>query len=103
VESVGFVPPAFSRRWLALVADRQQPEHPPPGDGAILGISGADLAGAGVRPGDLVVVTEAGAHTFVVRCRNSCYSRHVADGPATAHVEGHVAFILPLRKRARSR
>jgi hypothetical protein len=95
VESLGFVPPGFGPRWRALVADRVQPEHPPPGDGAVLGISGARLAAAGVRPGDLLVVTEAGAHTFLVRCRTTCYSRHVADGPATAHIEGHIVFMHP--------
>jgi hypothetical protein len=91
-ESVGFVPPGFSPGWKALVADRVEPYHPPPGDGAILAIGGAQLAAAGVRSGDLVVVTEAGAHTDVIRCRSRCYARHVADGPSNAHVEGHVAF-----------
>jgi hypothetical protein len=103
VESVGFVPPRFGAGWSALVADRVNPAYPPPGDDAILAIRGRRLTAAGVRAGDLLVVTEAGGHTFAIRCRNTCSVRHVADGPPTAHVEGHVVFIKWPRRAPRSR
>jgi hypothetical protein len=94
VESVAFVPSGFGPRWRALVADRVTPDNPHPGDGAILGIRGARLMAAGVRPGDLLAVTEASAQTDLIRChKRRCRARHVADGPAAAHVEGHVVFV----------
>jgi hypothetical protein len=93
VESVGFVPRRFGRGWRALVADRVTPNNPHPGDGAILAIRGSRLRAAGVRPGDLLVVTEGGAKTVAVRCHRTCRAHHVADGPARAHVEGHVVFV----------
>jgi hypothetical protein len=46
-----------------------------------------------VRAGDLVVATEAGAKTLAVRCRRVCTIRRVAEGPATAHAEGHITFV----------
>jgi hypothetical protein len=101
VESVGFVPKGFGAGWTAMVADRVQPDYPPPGDGAILGIAGPQLTAEGVRPGDLLVVTEAGAQTFAVRCRDACRAWPVADGPATAHVEGHVVFMHGRSGRSR--
>jgi hypothetical protein len=27
-----------------------------------------------------------------VRCSNTCTVRHIADGPAVAHGEGHIVF-----------
>jgi hypothetical protein len=27
-----------------------------------------------------------------VRCSNTCTERHIGDGPAVAHAEGHIAF-----------
>jgi hypothetical protein len=92
VESLGFVPANFGPGWSALVADRLTPGNRHPGDGVILRIPAASLAGAGVRPGDLLVTTEGGAMTDAVTCGSSCQVRHVADGPAVAHGEGHIAF-----------
>jgi hypothetical protein len=46
-----------------------------------------------VRAGELIVATEAGAKTLAVRCARRCMVRHVADGPAVAHAEGHITFV----------
>jgi hypothetical protein len=93
VESIGFVPAGLGARWSALLADRLTPGNPHPGDDAILSIGSAALARAGVRTGDLLVATEGGARTDSINCgRSSCRVRHVADGPAGAHPEGHIAF-----------
>jgi hypothetical protein len=92
VESAGFVPKGFTVRWSAYVADRKTPGNPHPGNDAILRLTGADLLAAGVRAGDLVVVSEASADTVVVHCSRSCSVRRIADGPQNAHVEGHVVI-----------
>ena len=93
VESEGFVPAHFTD---ALVADRRTPRNRHPGDDLILGLSRTALSGAGVRSGDLLVVTEGGAQTIAVRCAaRACQVRHVADGPRIAHIEGHVVFSRP--------
>ena len=97
-ESLGFVPRGFGRGWRALVADRVTPGSSHPGDGAILTIPGLRLRAAGVRAGDLLVVSEGGAEMAAVRCRGRCVARRVAAGPAPAHVEGHVIFVR-LRSR----
>jgi hypothetical protein len=92
VESEGFVPRRFAAGWSALVADRLTPGNPHPGDDAILRIDARALVAAGVSGGDLLVATEGGAHTDAVACAASCAVRHVADGPAVAHLEGHITF-----------
>jgi hypothetical protein len=90
VESEAFVPNASAD---ALVADRLTPGNPHPGDDVVLRLRAATLKAAGVRPGDLLVVTEGGARTDDVRCgASTCSVRHVADGPSVAHVEGHIGF-----------
>lgn len=89
VESEGFVPASFRD---GLVADRGTPGNPHPGDDLVLGASHAALTSAGVRPGDLLVVSEGGAGTVDVRCRASCRVRPIGRGPAIAHIEGHVVF-----------
>jgi hypothetical protein len=96
VETVGFVPAGFARDWSAYVADRRSPGNPHPGSDAVLRLSGADLATMDVRTGDLIVVSEAGALTSAVRCAGTdCPVRYLADGPAVAHIEGHVVFAPP--------
>lgn len=89
VESLGFVP---SGSVDAFVSDRRsRGSHP--GDDEVLRLTAAQLEAAGVRPGDLLAVSEGGAKTVAVRCdRTRCVVRHVADGPRVAHGEGHVAF-----------
>ena len=89
-ESEGFVPSGMRD---ALVADRVSPRSPTTGDDVVLRIQAAALTAAGVRPGDLLVATEAGALTDAISCSLSgCKIRRVADGPSEAHLEGHIAF-----------
>jgi hypothetical protein len=91
VESAGFVPAGGGR---ALLADRLTPGNRHPGDDLVLSIDSHALAAAGVRPGDLLIAAEGGALTDAVRCRRTaCQIRHVANGPAVAHAEGHIAFL----------
>jgi hypothetical protein len=94
VESAGFVPNPLGRRLVAHLADRSSPGSPTVGTDSVLVLRGADLLRAGVRGGDLLVATEGGARTIAVRCakRRPCQVRHVADGPAAAHGEGHISF-----------
>lgn len=89
VESEGFVPKQFKH---ALVADRGTHRNRHPGDDLVLGLAHATLTGAGVRPGDLLAVSEGGAATIAVTCTASCRTRTVASGPRLAHIEGHVVF-----------
>jgi hypothetical protein len=90
VESAGFVPPGFGRAGAAYLSDRLSPGNKHPGTNSILRLPGPELVRAGVRPGDLLIATEGGAKTIVVRCGSSCTVRHIADGPAVAHGEGHI-------------
>jgi len=91
VESEAFLPRG---RFDALLADRLTPGNPHPGDNVLLRVSSAALRTAGARPGDLLVATEGGAKTDAVRCGPSgCQVRHVANGPAIAHPEGHIAIV----------
>lgn len=93
VESAGFVPAGFGPASSALVADRRTPGNPHPGDDVVLRIDGRALIAAGVRAGQLLVASEGGAQTDAVSCEGaSCRVRHVADGPAIAHLEGHIVF-----------
>jgi hypothetical protein len=91
VESEAFVPPTTHS---ALLADRLTPGNRHPGDDVVLRIGATALRTAGVRPGDLLVATEGGALTDAIRCGpKACTVNHVADGPAIAHGEGHIAFV----------
>jgi hypothetical protein len=89
VESAGFVPP---RAVAAYLADRFTAGNKHPGDDAILRLTAAQLARAGIRAGDLLIATEGGAKTIDIRCATTCTVRFVAAGPAIAHAEGHIAF-----------
>ena len=93
VESETFVP--ADRHAELLVADRLTPGNPHPGDNVLLGVSSRALHAVGVRAGDLLITTEGGALTDAVRCASvRCSVRYVADGPAVAHIEGHIGFIV---------
>ena len=89
VESAGFVP---QRAGAAYLADRFSGRNKHPGDNAILQLSAAELARAGIRAGDLLVATEGSAKTIDIRCAAACTVRYVAAGPAIAHAEGHIVF-----------
>jgi hypothetical protein len=93
VESAAFVPAGFSREWAAYVADRRSPGNRHPGTNSILRLPGAEVVRAGIHAGELVVASEGGAQTIVINCSaTTCTVRHIADGPAAAHVEGHIVF-----------
>ena len=89
VESAGFVPP---RAATAYLSDRFSGRNRHPGDNAILRLTAAELARAGIRAGDLLIATEGSARTIDVRCATACAVRYVAAGPAIAHAEGHIVF-----------
>jgi hypothetical protein len=94
VESAGFVPPGFTARQNAYLADRYSgPQNKHPGDNSLLQLSGTQLTHAGVQPGDLLVAAEGGALTIDIRCATTCTTRYLADGPPIGHGEGHVAVI----------
>ncbi len=91
VESEAFVP--AHGRFEAFLADRGTPGNRHPGDDVVLHVSSAALLAAGARRGDLLDATEGGAKTVAVHCvAQACTVRHVADGPAIAHPEGHIAI-----------
>jgi len=90
VESETFIPDR--RNFEVLVADRLTPGNRHPGDDVVLRIGSAALLAAGARGSDLLVSTEGGAQTDAISCGpTNCRVLHVADGPAIAHVEGHIA------------
>jgi len=94
VESVGFVPRGFGARGAAYLADLGAPGSPTSGTDSLLVMPGSQLVRAGVRPGDLIVATEAGALTLAVRCRRRCTARRIGQGPEQTHGEGHIAFAV---------
>jgi hypothetical protein len=67
VESAGFVPPGFSARDAAYLADRFLQGNRRPGTDSILRLPDHELISAGVHAGDLLVATEASARTIAVR------------------------------------
>jgi hypothetical protein len=92
VESEAFLP--AHGRFTALLADRLTPGNRHPGDDVVLKVRSGALFAAGARPGDLLDATEGGAKTVAVHCgASACTVRHVADGPAVAHPEGHIAIV----------
>ena len=92
VESEAFIPAGPPR--TALVADRRTPGNRHPGDDVLLALSWTELRAAGARVGDLLVAAEGGGLTDDIRCGPvSCRVRYLANGPAIAHVEGHIAFV----------
>lgn len=92
VESEAFVPDEVHGQML--LADRFTPGNRHPGDNVLLRVSFAALRAAGVQAFDLLDATEGGAKTVAVHCgATNCTVRHVADGPAIAHPEGHIAVM----------
>jgi hypothetical protein len=94
VESVGFVPPGITRRGGAYLADLGAPGSPTQGTDSVLKLSAAELAGAGARPRDLVIATEAKGVTVVVRCLRRCTVRRIGRAFEATHGEGHIAFSI---------
>jgi hypothetical protein len=95
VESAGFIPSGFGAGGAAYLADRYSKGNRHPGTNSVLRLPGAELIKAGARPGDLLVATEGGARTIVVRCASTCTVRYIAAGPAITHAEGHIVFTRP--------
>ncbi len=94
VEALGFVP-RLQPNGAAFLADRGVPGNPHPGTDSILRLTAAQLRSVGVRAGDLLVATEGGAETIVVRCvkGKACLVRRIGSGPSVTHAEGHISFL----------
>ena len=87
------MPPGRRARDAAYLADRYSAGNKHPGTNSILRLPGAELTRAGIHAGELIVTSEGGAQTIVINCSaTTCAVRHIADGPAAAHVEGHIVF-----------
>jgi hypothetical protein len=95
VESVGFVPAGFGRTQAAFMADLGAPGSPTTGTDSLLRLTGPRLVHARVRAGDLLVASEAGGVTLVVRCRQRCGIRRIGRAFDATHAEGHIAFSAP--------
>lgn len=94
VESVGFVPTDFVHRGgAAYVADRKSPGSPTEGDDAIWRLARDALGQVGIDDNDLLVATEGGGRTIIVRCRTTCRILPLGQAP-NAHVEGHITVVL---------
>jgi hypothetical protein len=94
VEAVGFVPPSLGRHGTAYIADLGAPGSPTSGSDSLLVLTAAAVSRARLHAGEVVMATEAGPKTLAVRCRRQiCTIRRIADGPATAHAEGHITFV----------
>ena len=94
VEALGFAPGNLAARD-AYLADLGAPGSPTHGTNSVLRVRGNALSAAGVKPGDLLVATEASAKTVAIRCAATCTVRRVATGPTATHAEGHIVFSSP--------
>lgn len=104
VESLGVVPSGMTSHGAAFLSDRMTPDNIQTGSGRLMHIGWPQLRAAGAQEGDLLVATEGGANTFVVRCAvGSCTATLVAAGLARAHSEGQITFargrLKPLQRR----
>jgi len=90
-EALGFFPRAAATYPTAYVASALGATI---GQGAnsVLSIGPNGLRQAALQPGDLLAASETAGTTVRVRCARKCSVRRVADGPAAAHVEGHIVF-----------
>ena len=92
VEGGVFLP--HRKRYQVVFADRLTPGNKHPGDDILLSLSRAKLLSAGAHAGDLLMASEGGAKLDAVSCGpGTCSVRHIADGPAVAHGEGHIAVL----------
>ena len=94
VEGVGFVPPGFRNGGSVFYSDRATPGNPHPGTDSLLAMPSDDVAGTGVKEGDLLAVTEGGAAMIGVHCDSSCTVLPVVTQATKAHGEGHLAFTV---------
>jgi hypothetical protein len=92
VEAIGFVPPGFTRRAAAYLADLGAPGSPTQGSDSVLTLGASALLGAGVRPGDLLVAAEGGGLTVSIRCHSRCAVRRIGRALDATHAEGHIGF-----------
>ena len=94
VESVGFVPAEFvNRGGTAYMADRMSAGAPTAGTDTIWRLRRDELTKVGVDDNDLLVSTEGGGRTIIVRCRVSCRILQLGQAPG-AHAEGHITVVL---------
>jgi len=103
VEGVGFTSPGFiGRGGIAYVAGRGSPEAPAAPDGgspptggtdAIWRVTAETFSQVRIDENDLIVTTEAGGRTAVVRCRATCRTFPFGDA-AGARIQGHVTVVL---------
>ena len=94
VESVGFTPPGFiGRGGTAYVADRKSPGSPTEGTDSIWRVTADRFSQVRIDENDLIVTTEGGGKTAVVRCRDSCRTFPFGDAE-NAHIEGHITVVL---------
>ena len=93
IESLGLLPPGFSRVGYAYLADRGTKDNPFPGTDSILRLSAAAIADRGGRAGDLLLSTEGNGLTIALRCEKTCTTLDLPGGPPGAHIEGHVIFV----------
>jgi hypothetical protein len=91
-ESVGFVPSGLSARDQVLIADRHYPDAPPHGNESVMRLRAGPLLRAGVRPGDLLVATEAHLRLAAVRCATTCSSWVVGRPHPEGHGESPILF-----------
>jgi hypothetical protein len=93
VEGVAFVPPSFLAGGTAYTADRATPGNPHPGTDTLLRLRGQTLATAGVREGDMLLITEASDRIVDIRCAPECAAWTIGTGQPSAHGEGHILLV----------
>ncbi|MDQ2826035.1 MAG: hypothetical protein M3Y04_03570 [Actinomycetota bacterium] len=94
VEAAGFIPPEYLQRGgTAYMVDRRAPGAPTEGTDSVWRLSEALLRGVNIDNNDLLLSTEAGGHTVVVRCRLTCRVLPLGQA-AAAHVEGHITVVI---------
>ncbi len=93
VESVGFVPRQLTSRGAGYLADMGAPGSPTVGSDSVLRLTGKQLLGARVRPGELIVAAEASGITIAVRCLRRCSVRRIGRALDATHAEGHITLV----------
>ena len=95
-ESAGFVPTGFLQGGAAYLADRATPNNAHVGTDTLLRLTDTELKAEGVADGDLLVASEGGGATVVIRCSadGSCSNvRRLGQASAGAHPEGHLLLV----------